>query len=143
ASTTTLDLIGSTVNAVGGRALYIVNTSKLSLGLQDTVLAGQWAISGNMTSGLVGNAQGTNVLHRHSGVATFTAMTLDITGYKTTFNDPNAKDLPPMFAGDNFHLAPGSPLVDLTMTTSCSTNQDVDGETRPKGAACDVGADEQ
>lgn len=39
------------------------------------------------------------------------------------------------------HLKPGSPMIDAG-TCIGAPSDDIDGETRPKGAGCDVGADE-
>ncbi len=42
---------------------------------------------------------------------------------------------------DDFHLQSSSALIDL-MTCSNSTSDDIDGDNRPLGVACDLGADE-
>jgi hypothetical protein len=41
----------------------------------------------------------------------------------------------------NLHLPGGSPAIDAVPTTECIQN-DIDGEARPKGVQCDIGADE-
>jgi hypothetical protein len=44
--------------------------------------------------------------------------------------------------GDRIHLSPGSPMIDAG---SCASSPpiDIDGDPRPTGAGCDIGADEQ
>jgi hypothetical protein len=44
-------------------------------------------------------------------------------------------------AGANFRLRPGSPAVDAGTCTGAPAD-DLEGDLRPQGAGCDIGADE-
>ncbi|MBI1944812.1 MAG: DUF4215 domain-containing protein [Deltaproteobacteria bacterium] len=48
----------------------------------------------------------------------------------------------PTFLGDGFHLGTGSPVIDQAGLAGCPA-EDLDGQARPMGAACEPGADER
>jgi hypothetical protein len=55
--------------------------------------------------------------------------------------DPAAAYGNPLFQPDGYHLMIGSPAIDKGMPP-CAVAIDIDGEMRPKGTKCDIGADE-
>jgi hypothetical protein len=146
-STMAANFIASTFNAVGGVGIALQTPSWLALGLKDTIVTGETPISSydSSTSKMPITAAGQNILH--GGTTTIYKLStsaLDITAYRTTCNDPNAKDLDPgIDPTDHVHLQAGAGAADLAGPAPCSTNRDVDGDSRPKGGACDVGADER
>ncbi|MGQ9492613.1 MAG: right-handed parallel beta-helix repeat-containing protein [Anaerolineae bacterium] len=70
-----------------------------------------------------------------------------IDGYRGYEDEVYGKDCvqgDPQFvhpAGRDFHLRPGSPAVDAGICTGAPAD-DLDGDLRPQGAGCDIGADE-
>jgi hypothetical protein len=142
-----MTFVGSTLNGTGAgsRAINLASTSTLSLGLTDSILIANIPIS---SSGAIGSIQlthsGVNLLH---GVTTtivaLSTGSLDIAGYQTNY-DSSGLDMDPLLSTtDYIHLQAGSPAVGLAGASPCSTPKDIDGESRPKGTNCDVGADEQ
>jgi hypothetical protein len=142
-----MSFVGSTLNATGtpSRAVNVGQTSQLALALTDTILTGSIPIglSGASTQLMV-TPGGINLLHGSTTtILAFATGSYDISGYQTNY-DANAKDMDPKLSTTDYvHLLSGSPAVDLTHSTTCSTMRDIDGEMRPKGTYCDVGADEQ
>ena len=59
-----------------------------------------------------------------------------------TTQDANSLAVDPLFVGPtNLHISAGSPMIDAAVTIP-AVNSDFDGQTRPIGAANDIGADE-
>ena len=59
-----------------------------------------------------------------------------------TTQDANSLAVDPLFVGPtNLHISAGSPMIDAAVTIA-AVNSDFDGQTRPIGAANDIGADE-
>jgi hypothetical protein len=142
-----LTITGSTLNGTtttGGRAINVAMTSLFTLNMTDSILYAHTPIGlSGMTNQLAVNHTGVNLLHGNSStIVASAAGSADIAAYKSTW-DSSAVDMDPLLsATDYVHLLPGSPAVGLAGPQPCSTPMDIEGETRPKGPACDVGADE-
>jgi hypothetical protein len=97
----------------------------------------KFAFNTVVQNGLVGVACGqsytlTGILANGNGTANFTSSTCVTNATTSTSTTPNL--------GANYHLTATSPCVN-TAGASCPPD-DVDGDTRPIGTACDCGADE-
>jgi hypothetical protein len=146
-STMTINFVASTLNGVGGIGIALQSPTFLNLGLRDTIITGETPISSydSSVSKMPITAAGQNILHGGSTtVYKLSNSALDITAYRSMCGDANAKDLDPgIDPADHVHLVAGAAAADIAGPPPCSTSQDVDGEARPKGGACDVGADER
>ncbi len=97
------------------------------------------------TAGFVGAS---NVIFRNTGGTSGTVQTFGNCTYGSSFNMPGASaaDNSPMFASPNtqpydYHLTAATPTTIRDAAGAC-TGVDFDGDTRPGGTACDLGADE-
>jgi hypothetical protein len=138
-----VDFVGSTLNSVNSTAINVFKTSQLTLGLTDTIVTGNVPIAVSGPAAMLAvTPMGVNLLHGSTATVLATSSgNYTIAMYNATY-DLNAQDHDPMFISDNFHLSATSPAKDLTGSATCSTPLDIDGETRPRGTFCDVGADE-
>lgn len=90
-----------------------------------------------------------NLIFRNTGGASGNVQTVGVCSYGDSFNMPGTSnvDNSPGFAHPNalpldYHLTATSPASIVDAAGAC-TGVDFDGDTRPIGAACDLGADER
>jgi hypothetical protein len=68
--------------------------------------------------------------------------TFELQSDAATFNDLGGNiSTDPLLTGGDLHLRPGSPAID-TGTCTGAPGVDIDGDARPTGGGCDMGADE-
>ena len=154
-STVAVDIIASTItrNSVrggrftpgslqaGGGGIWAFGRGPVLVTLVDTVL------SGNRLRGTAIGADLYNFTRPGEPVATGLVVNANhnLLG-ELIFQGGTLNDLGGNLAGapaldSSYHLQPGSPLID-TGTCVGAPPADFDGDTRPTGAGCDIGADE-
>jgi hypothetical protein len=126
------DIVNTVIANNGGS-----NFSGVNLGSYTGTGPTRFAFNTVVNNGLVGVACGqtytlTGILANGNGTANFTSSTCVTNGTTSISTTPNL--------GTNYHLTATSPCVNAGGTT-CPPD-DIDGDTRPIGAACDCGADE-
>src|SRR5262245_3198850 len=136
----TLALLNSTLvdnraEVVGGIALTAAGglTDVTTLELQNTILAGN-RDEGGFGDLLMQSETVLTVNADHSDIGTHSA-----TG--GTFNDLGGNLSVDPGLGPKYHLSATSPLVDAADCT-IAPSLDLDGDPRPSGPSCDIGADE-
>jgi hypothetical protein len=144
---------GNTINAsVGGIGVAGIppGTSKLEF---NTIIDNQARVASTSVGGVfcdeTGFVASHNIIFRNSGGMTGDVQTLGICTYADSFNMPGMSnvDNSPGFVHPNatpfdYHLTPASPATIVNAAGACA-GVDFDGDTRPIGAACDLGADER
>ncbi len=126
----------------GGGGMAVVDTDQESeniLGMYNTILFGNTADpGGDLTIDLSGTNSRTDIFYNdvHS-----------VDHFRGTFNQGNNLDTDPLFlnpAGDDFHLHPDSPLIDIGTLAVPSPpglpSTDFEGKPRVLGGAPDIGA---
>jgi hypothetical protein len=89
-----------------------------------------------------------NLIYRNTGGTSTTAQTFGNCTYDDSFVTSAASGSnAPVFVSPNlapfdYHLTSTSPTTIVNAADACSVAIDVDGDARPQGAACDLGADE-
>lgn len=138
--------------SVGGVALAAISggANKLEFNtIVANVASGGVTSSGGVLCDRAGFVASNNLIFRNTGGAAGNVQTLGLCQYGNSFVNAGTStvDNTPMFAHPNsppfdYHLTPASPGTIVDAAGAC-TGVDVDGDTRPIGAACDLGADER
>lgn len=140
---------GLTASA-GGLSLLPTGASSLEF---NTIVDNQAKIAGTSAGGVFCDQTGFtghhNLIFRNAGGASDTVQTIGVCTYGDSFNAPGTSnvDNAPGFAHPNalpfdYHLTATSPTSIVDAAGPC-TGVDFDGDQRPIGAACDLGADER
>ena len=142
---------GNTVGAsAGGLSLRPMVGSKVEF---NTIIDNQANLGAASAGGVFCDTNGfiaaNNLIFRNTGGPSGNVQTFGNCMYGNSFNMPGsgASDNTPAFANPNsepydYHLTTSSPSSVLDAAGACSTS-DFDGEARPAGGACDLGADER
>jgi hypothetical protein len=144
-----VSFVGCTLNGTGnagGRGLNVANTTQLMLSTQDTIYYAVVPIAvGGPANQLTVNHMGINLLHASASttVLSSTDAPMNIAAYNSMVDSTAIDANPALSTSDYVHLGAGSMAVDKIPGPTCSTPKDIDGDTRPQGGACDIGADEQ
>lgn len=143
---------GNTTMASSGGvgAVGIVAPSVLEFNtIVDNLASGDTLSVGGVLCDRTGFAAPSNLIFRNTGGAAGNVQTLGACGFGNSFVSAGtgAVDNTPMFAHPNstpfdYHLTPASPNTIVDAAGPC-TGVDSDGDTRPVGPACDLGADER
>ena len=126
---TTQTASGGGVNAKS-YAIGMVTTTFVNLDSNFSDFWSTGANDGGFRSGSLGAAAGLDYA--------------DIIAWRTAVSDDlNSLEVDPTYVDPltNLHLMAGSPMIEMATTLASVTN-DFDGDTRPSGAASDIGADE-
>ena len=141
----------TTMATAGGVGLVgIVDSSKLEFNTIVDNLAGGGATNvGGVLCDRSGFTAANNLIFRNTGGVSGNVQTLGLCTYGNSFVSAGTStvDNTPMFAHPNsapfdYHLTPTSPNTIVDAAGTCS-GVDYDGDTRPVGPACDLGADER
>lgn len=144
-------LNGNTLTAsVGGLSLVPTGASSLEF---NTIVDNHAKVAGTSAGGVFCDVPGFtaahNLIFRNTGGASGNVQTVGVCTYGDSFNMPGTSnvDNAPGFAHPNalpfdYHLTATSPTSIVDAAGAC-TGVDFDGDTRPIGAACDLGADER
>jgi hypothetical protein len=143
---------GNTTMATAGGVgvVGIVDSSKLEFNTIVDNLAGGGATNvGGVLCDRSGFTAANNLIFRNTGGVSGNVQTLGLCTYGNSFVSAGTStvDNTPMFAHPNsapfdYHLTPTSPNTIVDAAGTCS-GVDYDGDTRPVGPACDLGADER
>lgn len=143
---------GNTTMASSGGvgAVGIVDPSVLEFNtVVDNLASGDTLSVGGVLCDRTGFAAPNNLIFRNTGGAAGNVQTLGACGVGNSFVSAGTGtvDNTPMFAHPNstpfdYHLTPASPNTIVDAAGPC-TGVDFDGDTRPVGPACDLGADER
>jgi hypothetical protein len=138
--------------AAGGLAIGagVLDASKLEFNtIVDNLAGGGVTNSGGVFCDHAGFIAANNLIFRNMGGAAGNTQTVGLCTYGDSFVSAGASsvDNTPMFAHPNsapfdYHLTAASPSTIVDAAGAC-TGVDFDGDTRPMGAACDLGADER
>ncbi len=141
---------GNTITAsAGGLLLKPMGASKVEF---NTVIDNQASLgslsAGGISCDVPGFVSPHNIVFRNTGGTAGTVQTIGTCTYQDSYNMPavSASDNTPQFKSPNaqpfdYHLTSGSPASIVGAAGAC-TGVDFDGEARPQGGACDLGADE-
>lgn len=141
----------TTMATAGGVGIVgIVDSSKLEFNtIVDNLAAGGATNAGGILCDRSGFAAANNLIFRNTGGVSGNVQTLGLCTYGNSFVSAGTStvDNTPMFAHPNsapfdYHLTPASPNTIVDAAGTCS-GVDYDGDTRPIGPACDLGADER
>jgi hypothetical protein len=144
---------GNTIDAnIGGVGVTAVppGTSKLEF---NTIVDNQARVATTSVGGVLCDETGFvaahNIIFRNTGGMAGNVQTLGICTYADSLNMPGTSNIDnsPGFVHPNatpfdYHLTPASPATIVNAAGAC-TGVDFDGDMRPIGAACDLGADER
>jgi hypothetical protein len=140
----------TTANSGGVGTVGIVAGSVLEFNtIVDNLASGDSLSVGGVLCDRTGFVAPNNLIFRNAGGAAGNVQTLGICGFGNSFISAGTGpvDNTPMFAHPNstpfdYHLTPASPSTIVDAAGSC-TGVDFDGDARPVGGACDLGADER
>lgn len=140
----------STANAGGIGAVGIVDPSVLEFNtIVDNLASGDTLSVGGVLCDHAGFSAPNNLVFRNTGGTSGNVQTLGICSFGNSFISAGTGpvDNTPMFAHPNstpfdYHLTAASPSTIVEAAGPC-TGLDFDGDTRPAGPACDLGADER
>jgi hypothetical protein len=141
ADTGTLVVRGATLIATGAgsygiRAEAQGNDTNLDLDARNVIASG---VAADVRSNEVGTNSESDVVMRSSN---YDAVSVAGGGFVTAAGSPTNQVAAPQFADAAFHEATASPTVDAGTTDASTGTFDLDGESRPYGAAMDIGVDE-
>ncbi len=136
--------------SAGGLSLIPSSGSHLEF---NTIVDNQAKVAGTSAGGVFcdepGFAAAHNLIFRNAGGTTGNVQTVGVCSYGDSINMPGASnvDNAPGFAHPNalpfdYHLTATSPRSIIDAAGPC-TGVDFDGDTRPVGGGCDLGADER
>jgi hypothetical protein len=137
-------------NSGGVGAIGIVDPSVLEFNtIVDNLASGDTLSVGGVLCDRTAFVAPSNLIFRNTGGAAGNLQTLGSCNFGNSFisTGTGPVDNTPMFAHPNstpldYHLTPASPGTIVDAAGTC-TGVDVDGDARPVGAACDLGADER
>jgi hypothetical protein len=144
---------GNTISPIAGGIIlsgFTADTNTLEF---NTIVDNQAKVSSVAAGGVFCDQPGFvaahNIVFRNTGGTVGNAQTVGSCMYGDSINMPGASnvDNPFGFAHPNavpfdYHLTPDSPSTVVDAAGAC-TGIDFDGDTRPVGGACDLGADER
>jgi hypothetical protein len=133
-----------------GLGAFAAAMSKLEF---NTIVDNQARITPTSAGGVIcdqpGFSAGHNIIFRNEGGVAGNLQTLGVCTYADSYVVPGASNIDnaPGFASPNtppfdYHLSTTSPASIVNAAGACST-VDFDGDQRPAGAECDLGADER
>lgn len=136
--------------SAGGLSLIPSGTSSIEF---NTIVDNQAKVAGTSAGGVFCDepsfVAAHNLIFRNEGGASGNIQTVGVCTYGDSFNMPGTSnvDNSPGFAHPNavpfdYHLTAASPPSVVDAAGPC-TGEDFDGDTRPIGKACDLGADER
>jgi hypothetical protein len=140
----------SMANSGGMGAVGIVDPSVLEFNtIVDNLASGDTLSVGGVLCDRTGFVAPNNLIFRNTGGTAGNVQTLGICSFGNSLISAGTGpvDNTPMFAHPNstpfdYHLTPASPGTIVDAAGPC-TGVDFDGDARPVGAACDLGADER
>ncbi len=139
----------TTTASFGGLSLRPMGASKIEF---NTIVDNQANLGAASAGGVFCDTGGfvapNNIIFRNTGGTTGNVQAFGLCTYGNSFNMPgtSAVDNSPSFANPNsnpsdYHLTATTPTTILGAAGAC-TGTDFDGNMRPLGSACDLGADE-